>query len=315
MSLVPWAVHIMDGVLTDPWHAGGYVLAGVLFLLAAWRVHDDEVARIGVLTAAFFVISLARVPLGPTSVHLLGNGLVGVLLGRRAALSIGVGLFLQCALLGHGGYGTLGVNTCVLTLPALLAGQLFAGLRRLPWVRHPGFRAGLVAACALVWILSLVYSVALLLSNPVGRLTSLNTAWADAVTLHPATLTAAGLLAGLAAWAERRLENGPDFQLGLVVGEVAVLATLLLNGFVLLYGGQEDWHTLVLLTFVAHLPIAALEGFVVGFAVGFLARVKPEMLGGESGYPLPPREAAGRTSETPPGPSPGEAVTRCRRSD
>jgi cobalt/nickel transport system permease protein len=293
MSLAPWAVHIADGVLTEPWLRGGGALAVVLFLLGAWRIREEEIARVGVLTAAFFVASLARVPLGPTSVHLLANGLVGVILGRRAALAIGVGLFLQAALLGHGGYSTLGVNTCVLTLPALLAGQLFAGLRRLPWVRHPGFRAGLVAACALAWTLSLVYSVALLMSNPVGRLTSLDTAWADAITLHPATLAAAVLLAGLAAWAERRLENAPEFPLGLVVGEVAVLATLLLNCLVLLKGGEEDWHTLALLTFVAHLPIAVIEGLVVGFTVGFLARVKPEMLGGPvgpdySGSSVPP---------------------------
>jgi hypothetical protein len=31
---------------------------------------------------------------------------------------------------------------------------------------------------------------------------------------------------------------------------------------------------------VAHLPVAVIEAFIVGFTVGFLARVKPEMLGG-----------------------------------
>jgi cobalt/nickel transport system permease protein len=279
MTLAPWAVHIADGVLTEPWLWGGGALAGVLFLLGAWRVHEDEIAWIGVLTAAFFVASLARVPLWPTSVHLILNGLVGVILGRRAGLAIGVGLFLQAALLGHGGYSTLGVNTCVLTLPALLAWRLFAGLRRLPWVRRPWFRAGLVAACALAWMLSLIYSVTLLLTNPFGHLPALDPEWANAVTLHPATLGAVVLLAALAAWVEGRLENSPEFPLGLVVGEVAVLATMVLNCLVLILGGEEDWHTLALLTFVAHLPVAAIEGLVLGFTVSFLARVKPEMLG------------------------------------
>jgi hypothetical protein len=31
--------------------------------------------------------------------------------------------------------------------------------------------------------------------------------------------------------------------------------------------------------FVAHLPIAVIEGIILGFTVGFLARVKPALLG------------------------------------
>src|SRR6185437_8393536 len=71
--------------------------------------------------------------LGPTRVHLLLNGLVGVVLGRRAPLAILMGLTLQAVLLGHGGFTTIGINACVMTLPALLAAAMFAGLRRLPW--------------------------------------------------------------------------------------------------------------------------------------------------------------------------------------
>jgi hypothetical protein len=42
--------------------------------------------------------------------------------------------------------------------------------------------------------------------------------------------------------------------------------------------------------FVAHLPLAVVEGFVLGFVVSFLARVKPELLG------LPPRGIPGGDS-------------------
>jgi len=82
-----------------------------------------------------------------------------------------------------------------------------------------------------------------------------------------------------AAWLEHRLENAPEFPLGLLVGETAVLATTFLNCLVLMWGGQEDWHALALVVFVAHLPIVVIEGIVLGFTVGFLAKVKPEMLG------------------------------------
>ena len=62
----------------------------------------------------------------------------------------------------------------------------------------------------------------------------------------------------------------------------SVLATLVLAAAALLWGSAEDWHTTVLVLFIAHMPIALAEGVILGFAVGFLARVKPEMLGGLS---------------------------------
>jgi hypothetical protein len=83
----------------------------------------------------------------------------------------------------------------------------------------------------------------------------------------------------MAAWVERRLENAPEFSLGLLIGETSVLATAFLICLVLLWGGEEDWHALALLVFVVHLPIAVIEGIILGFTVGFLAKVKPEMLG------------------------------------
>src|SRR5438876_252344 len=148
-----WAVHIADGILTAPWLAGGAATAVLLAVFGAWRIREEEIPQVAVLTAAFFVASLIHVRVGPTSVHLLLNGLIGVVLGRRAALAIPVGLFLQAALIGHGGFTTLGINSCVMVLPALLAGQMFLGLQRVPWIHRPWFRAGLVAGSALLWML------------------------------------------------------------------------------------------------------------------------------------------------------------------
>ncbi len=206
-----WAVHISDGVLSAPWLAGGFLVAGLLALVAAYRVRDEEIPRIALLSAAFFVATLMHLRLGPTSVHLLLNGLVGVVLGRRAPLAILIGLGLQAALLGHGGFYTIGVNTCVMTFPALLAAALFTALRRLP-----GFGPN---RTAVTWLC------------------------------------------------------------GCILGMTAVLATLILDATVLIWGGAEDWHQIVWLVFYAHLPIVALEGVVLGFTVSFLVRVKPEMLG------------------------------------
>ena len=278
--LPTFAVHISDGVLQPSWEWGGFAVAGLLALFGAWRIRDEEIPRVAVLTAAFFVSSQihVQVPGGP-STHLLLNGLLGVILGRRALLAVPVGLLLQAVLFSHGGFYSLGVNSVVMGVPALLAGVLFAGLRRLPWLRRPWLRAALVAGSVLAFGLSLIYAVTLLVTNNPRQLAEADLSWANLVTFHPATLAAAVALSVLAAWAERRLENAPEFPLGLVVGESAVLATILLNAGALILGGRADWYSLALLTFIIHLPLAVIEGAILGFTVGFLARVKPEMLG------------------------------------
>ncbi len=145
------AVHISDGVLATPWIAAGFAGAAAL-LAAAWpRLSEAEVPRIGVLTAAFFVASSVHVKLPPASAHLVLNGLLGVVLGRRAPIAVAVGLVLQYFLVSHGGLSTLGVNTCVIALPAVAAGLLFPLLRRVGVPAFPlGFAlgAGAVAASA-----------------------------------------------------------------------------------------------------------------------------------------------------------------------
>ncbi len=275
-----WAVHIGDGFLQWPWLLGGFAVAGLLVLVGAWGIRENEIPRVAVLTAVFFVASLIHVPvpMGPRT-HLLLNGLLGVVLGRRALLAIPVGLFLQAALFGHGAFTTLGVNSCIMALPALLAWGLFHGLRRLPWLLKPWCRAAVVSVCTAAFVLSAVYAVALLVTNPVREVEYLDTSWANAVTFHPATLVGALSVGAVAAFLERLLENGPEFPLGLLIGGAAVLATIALNSLVLIWGGVSDWHVLALVTWLVHLPLAVLEGFILGFTVAFLARVKPELLG------------------------------------
>jgi cobalt/nickel transport system permease protein len=271
-----WAVHISDGVLTLPWLAAGFGLAALLALIGAWRIRDEEIPRVALLTSAFFVASFIHVRIPPSSVHLLLNGLVGVILGRRAALAIPIGLLLQAALFGHGGFTSLGVNSCDMVLPALLAALLFTVLQHVPWVRRPWFRAGLVAISSFVWLMCLVYGVALLLSSRRA-----GAEWALEMTFRPATVSTALVVSLGAAVVERRLENAPEFPIGLLIGQVTVLATIALTSLVMAWGSMEpeNWHKLAEVLFVAHLPIALVEGFVLGFALSFLARVKPEMVG------------------------------------
>ena len=126
-----FAVHISAGVLDPAWIAGGFAVLAVLLLPAMWKLREEEIPRIGIFTAAFFIASSLRIPVGFASVHLLLNGLVGVTLGRRAMLSVAVGLVLQSLLLHHGGLDALGVNAAVVGIPAILAGVLYPVLKRL----------------------------------------------------------------------------------------------------------------------------------------------------------------------------------------
>jgi cobalt/nickel transport system permease protein len=132
MPLSLFAVHLSDGAVTPAWLAGGFAGAAVLVAVACLRLWDELIPRVGVLTAAFFIASTIHIKLAllPTSVHLILNGLVGLTLGVRAPLAVAVGLALQYLLLAHGGLTTLGLNTCVIALPAVAAGAAYPLLRR-----------------------------------------------------------------------------------------------------------------------------------------------------------------------------------------
>jgi cobalt/nickel transport system permease protein len=109
--------------------AGGYIAGAALCAWSAVKMRDDEIPRTAVFTAVFFLASLIHFKIAVTSVHLLMNGLVGIVLGRRCCLAISIGLFLQAALFGHGGFSVLGVNICLFTIPALCAWQLFESMK------------------------------------------------------------------------------------------------------------------------------------------------------------------------------------------
>src|SRR5579859_3040598 len=157
-----WAVHISNGVLTWPWLLAGGAGAIALLAISAWRLQPEQVPRIALMTAAFYIGSSMHISVGFTSVHLILSGLVGIIIGWRSALAVFVGLVLQAVLIGHGGYLEVGVNTCVITPPALLGGVLFRSLNRVRWLKHPAARAVIVAVSAITWFVGAATAVALL---------------------------------------------------------------------------------------------------------------------------------------------------------
>jgi cobalt/nickel transport system permease protein len=95
-------------------------LAAVGTAIGLKKLDYDRIAQAGILSAAFFVASLIHVPIGPANAHLILNGLVGLLLGWAAFPAILVALILQGVLFQFGGITTLGVNTIIMALPAVL---------------------------------------------------------------------------------------------------------------------------------------------------------------------------------------------------
>lgn len=122
--------HIPDGVLSAPVLLTGGLASAGLLAYALRRLDYDQVPAAAVLAAAFFVASLISVPIGPGSVHLLLNGLMGLLLGWTALPALAVALLLQAAFFGFGGLASLGVNVLNMALPALVCALVLRPLLR-----------------------------------------------------------------------------------------------------------------------------------------------------------------------------------------
>lgn len=115
-------MHISEGILSAPVLLGGGVLAAGGTALGLKRIDPERIMFVALMTSAFFVATLVHVPLGPTSAHLVLNGLLGLTLGLAAFPAILAALLLQALLFQYGGLTTLGVNTLNMALPAVLLG-------------------------------------------------------------------------------------------------------------------------------------------------------------------------------------------------
>ena len=113
-------MHIVDGALANEIVVGGAILAVAGVAIGLRKLPMEKIPAAGVLSATFFVASLVHVPIGPSSVHLILNGLAGLVLGWAAFPALFVGLLLQAVFFGFGGLTVLGVNTLDIALPAVV---------------------------------------------------------------------------------------------------------------------------------------------------------------------------------------------------
>lgn len=196
--------HIPDGVLSAPVLIGGGAVTAAALGWSVRQLDEDSLPKVAVVAALFFVASLINVAIGPTTVHLLLSGLMGLVIGWATVPAVLIALILQAVFFGFGGISTLGVNTMNIALPGVLWALAFAPLMRR--------------------------------------------------TVSPTRIA----------------------LLGAAVAVLSVLTTALLVAAVLALS-DPAYVASAKLVLVTYIPLMIGEALIVGFACGFLSRVKPDI--------------------------------------
>ncbi|MCJ8499357.1 cobalt transporter CbiM [Desulfatitalea alkaliphila] len=196
-------MHISEGYLSAAVLISGGGLAAAGTAIGLKRLDYDQIAQAGILASAFFVASLVHVPIGPANIHLILNGLLGLLLGWAAFPVILAALLLQAVFFQYGGITTLGVNTVIMAAPAVAVHYLCG-----PWIGRNGWRC----------------------------MASAFAGGAGAIVLAAVVMAAA------------------------------------------LYFTDKQFFTVAATAVAIHVPIMVIEGVITLFCVGFLKKVKPELL-------------------------------------
>lgn len=119
-------MHLSDGVLNMPAVVVTSVVAGGMLVNSFKGIEEEEIPKISLMTATFFTFALISFPVGPSSVHPLLGGLIGIILGTRSTIAIFIGLLLQAIIFQHGGLTTLGMNTIMVSVPAIISYKVFS---------------------------------------------------------------------------------------------------------------------------------------------------------------------------------------------
>ncbi|MCW8801225.1 MAG: cobalt transporter CbiM [Desulfobacter sp.] len=181
-------MHISEGVLSAPVLGVGVVLALAGTAVGLKKLKEDNIPQTAILSAAFFVASLIHMPIGLSSVHLILNGILGLMLGWVAFPAILIALLLQGMLFQFGGITTLGVNTVIMATPAVVCHYLFSGFVHKP--EAISYAASFACGFLSVFFSSLLLGTALMFTQE----SFLEVAWA-VVIAHLPVMFIEGLVA------------------------------------------------------------------------------------------------------------------------
>ena len=149
-------MHLSEGVLHSSTLLIGAVGAVIGLAIGLKKMTGDKLALTALFSAAFFVASTIHIPVGIGSVHLILNGIAGLFLGWRVFPAFLIALTLQALMFSFGGLAVLGVNLCIMALPAVVV-----RLCVFPWLKANFCRERLIVS----GILSGVGGAALLASS------------------------------------------------------------------------------------------------------------------------------------------------------
>jgi cobalt/nickel transport system permease protein len=157
-------MHIAEGVAPLPVAAGGAALAAIGVALGLRNLRDEQIPKAALMSAAIFIASLViRLPLGPSNVHPVLNGLAGILLGWAAIPAFLVTLFLQALLFQFGGITTLGINTITMGVPALICYYFYSSRLHILGAEKHAFFWGVAAGSTALLLSFVLWASALLL--------------------------------------------------------------------------------------------------------------------------------------------------------
>ncbi len=120
-------MHLSEGVLHTPVLLAGVALAVVGVAVGLRRLESERLPLTALFAAAFFVAGTIHVPVGIGSVHLILNGMAGLFLGWVVFPAFLIALLLQVLFFSFGGFAVLGVNLCVMALPAVAVHYVLRG--------------------------------------------------------------------------------------------------------------------------------------------------------------------------------------------
>ena len=120
-------MHLSEGVLHTPTLLCGVVIAFGGVAIGLHRLKYEQLPLTALFSAAFFIAGTIHVPIGIGSVHLILNGMAGLFLGWAVFPAFLIALLLQVLLFSFGGFAVLGINLCIMALPALAVHYLLRG--------------------------------------------------------------------------------------------------------------------------------------------------------------------------------------------
>ena len=155
-------MHLSEGVLHSSTLLVGAAVAIVGMAIGLKQLKSDRLSLTALFASAFFVASTIHIPVGIGSVHLILNGVAGIFLGWAVFPAFLIALALQALLFSFGGFSVLGVNLCIMALPALVMHYLSRPLlRELTRTRliSAGILAGVLGVGGSALIASLVLAM------------------------------------------------------------------------------------------------------------------------------------------------------------